>query len=149
MDVELILNNFKALGFTEYEGKVYLSLLHQHPASASNISDNSGVPHSRVYDITKRLIKKGYVVSQGSGPELYSPISPDELIDSLKRDNTRMTGELKKQLDSINFESAFDPVWNISKSRRPLNCRLSCWTVLNRRFTSASGMRSWPCLRTS
>ena len=114
MDVDLILNNFKALGFTEYEGKVYLSLLKDHPSSAYNISHHSGVPHSRVYDITRRLIKKGFAVAQGTNPELYSPISPDELVNTLKRDNARLTGELKIQLASIKFESDFDPVWNLS-----------------------------------
>lgn len=120
MDLETILNNFKALGFTEYEGKVYLSLLRHHPSSAYKISKDSNVPHSRVYDITRRLIKKGYAVSQGTNPEVYSPISPEELIHSLKRDNTRLTGELQTQLESINFESDFDPVWNLSSKKEAI-----------------------------
>jgi HTH-type transcriptional regulator, sugar sensing transcriptional regulator len=120
MDLEIILNNFKALGFTEYEGKVYLSLLDHHPSSAYNISQHSGVPHSRVYDITRRLIKKGYAISQGANPELYSPISPKELIGALKRDNARVTGDLQEQLESINFESDFDPVWNLSKKKEAI-----------------------------
>ncbi|MDM8536846.1 helix-turn-helix domain-containing protein [Desulfobacterales bacterium HSG17] len=120
MSLEIILNNFKALGFTEYEGKVYLSLLEHHPSSAYNISQNSGVPHSRVYDITRRLIKKGYAISQGTNPEVYSPISPEELIGTLKRDNARLTGELKEQLEAINFESDFDPVWNLSRKKEVL-----------------------------
>ena len=33
---------FKGLGITEYEAKVYLSLLKAHPASAYTISRNSG-----------------------------------------------------------------------------------------------------------
>lgn len=124
MDLEIILNNFKALGFTEYEGKVYLSLLAHHPSSAYNISQHSGVPHSRVYDITRRLIKKGYAVSHGANPELYSPISPEELISTLKRDNARLTGELQEQLESINFESDFDPVWNLSGKKEALDLSL-------------------------
>lgn len=120
MELETILNNFKALGFTEYEGKVYLSLLKNHPSSAYKISQDSSVPHSRVYDITRRLIKKGYVVSQGANPEVYSPISPAELIDSLKRDNTRLTDDLQAQLDTIKFESDFDPVWNLSVKKEAL-----------------------------
>lgn len=60
-------------GFTEYEAKVYLSLLANHPVSAYSISQNPGVPHSRVYDISRRLIKKGYAVSSGSNPEVFSP----------------------------------------------------------------------------
>ncbi len=121
MDVDLILNNFKALGFTEYEGKVYLSLLQEHPSSAYNISQHSGVPHSRVYDIVRRLIKKGFAVAQGTNPEVYSPISPEEMINALKRNNTRLTDELKKQLESIPFESDFDPVWNLSGKKEAMD----------------------------
>ncbi|RKX95432.1 MAG: TrmB family transcriptional regulator [Spirochaetes bacterium] len=109
-----ILNNLKDLGFTEYEGKVYMSLLNEHPLSAYSISKNSSVPHSRVYDITRRLIKKGYVTSKGTNPELFSPISPEELISRLRRDNTKRTDELKHQFDSIPFAADFDPVWNLS-----------------------------------
>lgn len=109
-----ILSNLKELGFTEYEGKVYMALLNEHPLSAYNISKNSSVPHSRVYDITRRLIKKGYVTSKGTNPELFSPISPEELVSRLRRDNNKRTDELKTQLDSIQFAADFDPVWNLS-----------------------------------
>ena len=112
--METILTNLKELGFTEYEGKVYMALINEHPLSAYNVSKNSGVPHSRVYDITRRLIKKGYVTSKGTNPELFSPISPEELISRLKRDNSRLTSELQHQLESIKFTADFDPVWNLS-----------------------------------
>ena len=56
--IEPILNDLKDLGFTEYEAKVYLALLKNHPASAYTVSQDSGVPHSRVYDVTRRLIRK-------------------------------------------------------------------------------------------
>ncbi|MBI9098185.1 MAG: TrmB family transcriptional regulator [Spirochaetaceae bacterium] len=112
--LESILSNLKDLGFTEYEGKVYMSLINEHPMSAYNVSKNSGVPHSRVYDITRRLIKKGYVTSKGTNPELFSPISPEELVSRLERNNSKLTAELKQQLDSIKFTADFDPVWNLS-----------------------------------
>jgi len=111
---ESILSNLKDLGFTEYESKVYVSLINEHPLSAYNVSKNSGVPHSRVYDITRRLIKKGYVTSKGTNPELFSPISPEELISRLRRDNSKLTDDLKHQLESIKFTADFDPVWNLS-----------------------------------
>ncbi len=53
--MDTILSNLKELGFTEYEAKVYMSLINEHPLSAYNVSKNSGVPHSRVYDITRYL----------------------------------------------------------------------------------------------
>ncbi|MDA3957865.1 TrmB family transcriptional regulator [Oceanispirochaeta sp.] len=113
-ETEAILSNLKDLGFTEYEGKVYMTLINDHPLSAYNISKNSGVPHSRVYDITRRLIKKCYFTSKGTNPELFSPISPEELISRLRRNNSKLTGELQHQLESLNFTADFDPVWNLS-----------------------------------
>lgn len=118
--MDSILSDLKDLGFTEYEGKVYMSLINEHPLSAYNISKNSSVPHSRVYDITRRLIKKGYVTSKGTNPELFSPISPDELISRLQRDNSKLTASLKQQLDSIKFTADFDPVWNLSSRTEAL-----------------------------
>ncbi len=111
--VEKILTHFKKLGFTEYEGKVYLSLLNKHPASAYTISQDSGVPHSRVYDITRRLIEKGVAASTGVNPELFSPLSPNELISKLQRGYEETASELKNMLSQIDFKSDFDPVWNI------------------------------------
>lgn len=111
--IGVILSTLKELGFTEYEGKVYMALLDEHPMSAYSISKNSSVPHSRVYDTTRRLIKKGYVTSKENNPELFSPISPEELVARLRRDNSKLTSELKQQLDSIQFTADFDPVWNL------------------------------------
>ena len=99
-------------GFTEYEARVYLSLLANHPSSAYSISQHSGVPHSRVYDISRRLIAKGYAVSTGTNPELFSPLSPDELIDKINRDHAKLTKNLEQQLKHVDFSPDFDPVWN-------------------------------------
>jgi len=96
-----IIDDLMQAGFTEYEARVYLSLLASHPASAYTISQNSGVPHSRVYDISRRLIAGGYAVSSGTNPETFSPLSPAELIDKIKRDNANLTENLKKKLKRI------------------------------------------------
>ncbi len=107
-------------GFTEYEAKVYLSLLSRHPASAYTISRNSGVPHSRVYDVSRRLITKGFAASSGTNPELFSPLSPKELVDKIKRDNDELTRKLKKRLSNFRFVSDFDPVWNIKNGEEAI-----------------------------
>ncbi len=109
-----ILENLKDLGFTEYEGKVYLCLITEHPLSAYSISKVSGVPHSRVYDITRRLIKKGFVTSKGTNPELFSPLAPEEMIGRIRKENEKVTDQLKRQLSHIHFKADFDPVWNLN-----------------------------------
>ena len=125
-NTEAILENLKELGFTEYEGKVYICLISEHPLSAYSISKASGVPHSRVYDITRRLIKRGFVTSKGTSPELFSPLAPEEMINRIIKKNEKVTDKLKKQLASINFIPDFDPVWNISDSTEVMEiaCRI-------------------------
>ncbi len=113
MNRDKLLNLFKQLGFTEYEGKVYLSLLGSHPASAYTVSQSSGVPHSRVYDILRRLTEKGYAQAVGENPRRYSPLSPGELIKYLNKKNLNLTDELEKELKKKPFDSDFDPVWNL------------------------------------
>lgn len=117
-NLEETLSYLKEMGFTEYEAKVYIALLNQHPASAYTVSQNSGVPHSRVYDITRRLIKKGVAISTGVKPELFSPLSPNDLVDKLRREYNQFTEELEERLKSVDFVSDFDPVWNLQNREK-------------------------------
>jgi len=101
------------LGLTQYEAKVYLALIAEHPATAYTISRNSGVPHSRVYEIARRLIAKDLVVQADTDPERFSPIPPDDLIDKLVMDHDRAVEGLRDQLDRVSFQSDFEPVWTV------------------------------------
>ena len=119
-NLEQTLQCLQSLGFTEYEGKIYLSLLAQHPASAYTISRHSGVPHARVYDVARRLAKRGLAVSAGVRPELFSPLSPDELIRKLRREYQFHATQLKTRLDAVHFAPDFDPVWNLPSREKAL-----------------------------
>ena len=120
MRPEQIIFSFKSTGFTEYEAKVYLALLGRHPATAYALSRSSGVPHSRIYDIARRLIKKGVVIRIDSNPERFSPLSPEELVAKLRRDTGRHIGALEKSLRAVRFQPDFDPVWNITERSEAL-----------------------------
>ena len=101
------------LGMTQYEAKVYLALLAEHPATAYTISRHSGVPHSRVYEVARRLIAKDLVIQADTDPERFSPIPPDDLIDKLVVDHDRAVEGLRDQLDRVSFRSDFEPVWTV------------------------------------
>jgi sugar-specific transcriptional regulator TrmB len=109
------------LGLTQYEAKVYLALLSEHPATAYTISRRSAVPHSRVYEVARRLMAKGYVVCQNTNPDRFSPLSPGELVGKLAGEHERIVAELKQRLDAIPFKSDFDPVWNINNREGALS----------------------------
>jgi hypothetical protein len=50
-----LLNDLNAIGFTEYEAKVYLALLKEHPSTGYQISKMAGIPRSMVYEALGRL----------------------------------------------------------------------------------------------
>ena len=116
-----IIDNLMVLGFTEYEAKVYLSLITKHPASAYSISQASGVPHARVYDITRRLIDKGAAILAEKEPNRFSPLAPIELIAKLKKEHSMLINTLKEKLEKVSFSSDFDPVWNFTRPEEAIS----------------------------
>jgi len=68
------------LGLTEYEAKVYIGLVESGPTTASDLSDFSGVPHSRIYDVLSKLESRGWIESQSGRPTRYRAKSPSEVV---------------------------------------------------------------------
>lgn len=70
-------------GLTEYEARVYLALLESPGAPAATIARQARIPRTRVYDVLKGLLRRGYV-SRTSGKRLtYRPVSPAEVVEAL------------------------------------------------------------------
>jgi len=74
----------KEIGLTEYETRIYLSLLEIGPATASRISEHANVPYSKIYEALNSLEEKGWIEAQSSRPRRYYPQSPTEALDAVK-----------------------------------------------------------------
>lgn len=68
MDTKKVLKSF---GFTEYETKVYLSLVQLSGSKAADIAKHSGVPSNKVYECLIRLAEKGFIASLDTVPRIY------------------------------------------------------------------------------
>jgi HTH-type transcriptional regulator, sugar sensing transcriptional regulator len=86
------------LGLTDYEIKAYVSLLSNPGAQASDVSKDSDVPVSKIYEILGNLERKGWVESQHSRPTKYFPKSPSTALQAL---HLRMEAELKANEDHL------------------------------------------------
>jgi len=65
---------------TSGESKVYQALIELGETSVGNIIKSSGVSHSKIYDILKRLSEKGLVSSiNKNGRQYFSAANPDQL----------------------------------------------------------------------
>lgn len=83
-----IIEELKKLGFNEYQAKIYTALVGLGVATASEISQASGVPPNKVYSVIDSLKKKGLVLAQESDTSTnrYRPRSPDSVMKDMRND---------------------------------------------------------------
>ncbi len=97
-----LLNDLGAIGFTEYEAKVYLALLKDHPATGYQLSKQAGIPRSMVYEALGRLDVRGAVLkTEEAKATLYRPMPPDALLDRLAEEHERRTETLRRELNTL------------------------------------------------
>ncbi len=61
----------KSVNLSNYEINTYMILLISNPLRAREISERSGVPIGRIYDILEKLKEKGLIEIQESRPKMY------------------------------------------------------------------------------
>lgn len=74
--------SLKEIGLTDYEINIYLTLISKGPMDARELSEASGVPYSRIYNILTQLDKeKMWIIKESeSRPSRYFAKSPDEAL---------------------------------------------------------------------
>ncbi|MBE2225686.1 MAG: TrmB family transcriptional regulator [Anaerolineae bacterium] len=111
IDLQTALNE---IGFTEYEAKVYLALLRENPATGYQLSKESGVPRSMVYEALKRLHHRGAALETVEGRStLYRPLPPQTLLDNHQAEHEQLLGALRIGLVDLYTDTADDRVWTI------------------------------------
>lgn len=108
------INKLQQIGFSEYEAKTYLALLKENPATGYQISKNSGVPRSMVYEVLSRLHARGAVLETIEGrATYYRPLPPDILLDQYQNEIQTLISGLRPSLKDF-FENQKDNrVWSI------------------------------------
>ncbi|MBY9007184.1 MAG: TrmB family transcriptional regulator [Candidatus Lokiarchaeota archaeon] len=79
---ETVKGSLKSIGLTDYEISIYLTLISKGPMDARELSNASGVPYSRIYNILTQLEKekKWIIKEEESRPSRYFAKSPDEAL---------------------------------------------------------------------
>ena len=94
-------NTRKALdkiGLTSYEIRSFSTLLKVGELTASDLSQKSGVPYSKIYEVLGILEEKGWISSDDSRPTKYYAKSPATGVKITKQ---KMEVEFKKNQDVI------------------------------------------------
>jgi sugar-specific transcriptional regulator TrmB len=74
----------RELGLTDYETRAYLALIEKGVLTASQVSDSSGVPYSKVYETLTSLERKGWIETEKGRPGRYYPKAPSEALATAK-----------------------------------------------------------------
>ncbi|UWG48820.1 Sugar-specific transcriptional regulator TrmB [Halanaeroarchaeum sp. HSR-CO] len=101
--------DLKDLGLSEYEANAYRALLETGPATAKELSEASGVPMGRIYDVLGSIESQHLVRSQAaSRPKKYVAVEPDTALDRLLEDRKRELEEKADQYEAIVGELTTD-----------------------------------------
>ncbi|MEF8779939.1 MAG: helix-turn-helix domain-containing protein [Haloferacaceae archaeon] len=89
--------DLRDLGLSSYEDRAYRSLLGLGAVSAPELSEKSGVPEGRIYDVLESLETSGLVRAQtASRPKRYVAVEPEVAITRLVETRTR---ELEAEIE--------------------------------------------------
>lgn len=110
-----LISSLGDLGFTEYEGKIYLALLKESPANGYQLSKRTGVPRSMVYEALGRLHARGAVLKTGAERSTkYRPLPPEQLLDRFDRRHQKLITDLRENLLSLYESHPEESLWTVS-----------------------------------
>ena len=86
------------IGLTSYEIRTFSSLLKAGELTASDLSQKSGVPYSKIYEVLGSLEEKSWVGSDDSRPTKYFAKSPATALETTKQ---RLDTEFKENQNVV------------------------------------------------
>ena len=84
-----IIDKLRALGLGSYEARSYLALLSLGRGNGYAVSKHAKVPSSKIYQVLKTLVEKGFVETDGMAKSEYIPVDPSLLLPRLQNEFTR------------------------------------------------------------
>jgi len=85
-------------GLTRYEIQAYLALTRRTVESAARLSEESGVPRTKLYGVLASLQGKGWVTILSGQPLLYRAVPPDGVVERLRQGHESLLAELQAGL---------------------------------------------------
>jgi len=83
--MESVVKKLQKVGLTEYEARVYLGLLSDHLNTATKLSEKSGVPRTKIYQVLESLEHKGWIRIYSGIPLLFKAVDPRDLFEKIKK----------------------------------------------------------------
>ncbi len=110
-----------SVGFSDYESRAYCALLARSPANGYQVSQRSGIPRAKVYEILERLAMRGAAVrveSPDPGARLYAATDPRELLDGMEKRLTSACERARKELERYQGDPrVVEVLWRVTSQQ--------------------------------
>lgn len=117
-------NALKDLGLTEYEAKIYITLIRLSSGNVSEIARESDVPRPKIYETLNELEKKDLVEIQYGKPKRYRPTLPEVAIEKLAqkyREAKNKAIKGLKTLEKIETGRPEEIIWTLRGGEQIIN----------------------------
>ena len=128
----------KGIGLTMYEAQAYVTLTSLISATAVEVSEKSGIPRSKIYDVLKKLNEKNYIEIEDGRPLTYNVKSPVEV---LSREKEKINQEIDDSITRLTnvYENGMSqvqaPIWRIYGVEKIINQEME---IIQRAKTSVN-----------
>ncbi|MBS3055196.1 MAG: hypothetical protein J4452_01755 [Candidatus Aenigmarchaeota archaeon] len=126
MEKKEVLEILKNFGLSEYEAKTYSSLLVAGPSKAGDLSFESGVPQSKIYETLEMLMERRMIEVFEGRPKEYKALPPDQTLRNLIEE--KEVGIQKLKEDSINLTKV------LKQNKEEKEILEGVWMVKGRKF---------------
>src|SRR4030065_469756 len=93
-----VVEKLQEVGLTEYEAKAYTALLNAHLSTATQVSEKSCVPRTRIYSVLESLQTRGWIRIISGVPLLFKAVEPAKVFEKVKEDYSELLDSIKTTL---------------------------------------------------
>lgn len=130
---QLLVSELKTLGFSEYEARIYISLMGAAPTTAYELAKRSGVPRPNAYSSLASLADRGAAMPVSDNPVRYVARDPKELFSTIADRTRAVCDDLAERLSEVSAPNGDDYVWNLA-GEAEVNAKLATMIANAREF---------------
>ena len=97
--IDRIVEQLEKVGLTEYEAKIYLSLLRSRFNSATLLAERSEVPRTKIYTVLESLKRKGRIKIYSCSPLLFKPVDPVKIFEKYRKNYEKLLDSIRSMLE--------------------------------------------------
>ena len=100
-------------GLTINAAKAYTALLKNNPSTGYEISSQTDIPRSAIYNVLNKLVGLGFANSIGDSPKRYIPLPPSALLEHLNQSHNEKLDGLQEALGNIEIDDQAFDFWHL------------------------------------